>query len=88
MRKTAKTNNTLMIASLLLIVFGIAIIIFFGGNNEKPPVDSSVSQSDLGSVEYEGQLYRYNTNVFNILFLGMCNVSRYYFKFWEFNYET
>lgn len=73
MERTENKNNTLKIASLLLILLGIVIFFFFGNDSEEMPNNDSNSQSDLGVVEFEGKKYRYNSNLFNIMFLGIDN---------------
>lgn len=59
---------------MLLLLGGIGVILFWKDDSKNIGLgEEELSQSDLGTIEYEGQKYHYNNELFNILFLGIDN---------------
>lgn len=69
-----RNKKNLILVLLFLLIFGIAIWQLLKWENT-PEENPDESQSSIGTVEYEGKTYKYNTNITNILFLGIDNNS-------------
>lgn len=69
-------KRVLLLALAILLFVGAAVLIWqiFMAEPEED-WDDSLSQSSIGQITYDGKQYRYNTDLTNILFLGIDNSS-------------
>lgn len=61
----------LILLFLLLLLLGAFILWKVFGEEQKPKWDDSLSQVEIDQITYEGRQYSYDTNLVNILFLGI-----------------
>ncbi len=61
----------LVLLFLLLLLAGVFILWKVFGEEQKPKWDDNLSQGEIDQITYEGRQYSYNTNLVNILFLGI-----------------
>ncbi len=69
--KRIRKRVLLVLTFLLLLLLGIFILWKVFGEERDPKWDDSLSQSTIDQITYEGKQYSYNTNLVNILFLGI-----------------
>lgn len=63
----------IILAFLLCLAIGFYIGVILPMEQEDTGSGNVISQSSLNTITYEGKKYRYNTNLLNILFLGIDN---------------
>ena len=71
--RRGKKKILILCLMILIVVLGAFVVwkVFF--TEQESEWDDSLSQSDLGQITYEGRKYIYNSNLTNILFLGIDN---------------
>lgn len=71
--RRGKKKILILCLMILIVVLGAFVVwkVFF--TEQESEWDDSLSQSDLGQITYEGRKYSYNSNLTNILFLGIDN---------------
>ena len=69
--RRGKKKILILCLMILIVVLGAFVVwkVFF--TEQESEWDDSLSQSDLGQITYEGRKYSYNSNLTNILFLGI-----------------
>jgi len=71
-RYTRRKQKLLLIIVFLLLV-AIAFVVWKFLDVEKDNSGDGESQSSIGTITYNGRKYKYNSNLMNILFLGIDN---------------
>ena len=73
-RKNKKSGVSAITCLVILMLVGAAAFLLMKKPEKKPSEPAEIpSQSELGTITYEGQKYNYNVNLMNILFLGIDN---------------
>ena len=75
MEKRSKGKKVLLIILLLLVFILVALVIKEVLKEPEAEWDDTQSQVDINQITYEGKQYSYNTNLINILFLGVDNTD-------------
>jgi len=73
--KRSKGKKVLLIILLLLVFILVALVIKEVLKEPEAEWDDTQSQVDINQITYEGKQYSYNTNLMNILFLGVDNTD-------------
>ncbi len=73
MQRREPNKKRLILALVILIVLVLGILMIWKKLNDEsvPDWDNDLSQEDIGQITYEGKKYSYNTNLTNILFMGV-----------------
>ena len=73
-RNQRSKKGILILLLILLLIVGIAVV-FLKVFQKEPEEewDDSLSQSSINQITYEGKQYSYNSDLINILFLGIDN---------------
>lgn len=70
-----KKKKLLLVIIFLLIILILAFLLKFLFSEPESEWDDTLSQDWFNEITYEGKQYRYNTDLTNILFLGIDNES-------------
>lgn len=66
-------RNKATILMVLIVIVALFVLLFLWLNKEPDEGDTGQSQANNNVVYYDGQAYVYNTNIQNIIFLGIDN---------------
>ncbi len=75
MERRSKGKKVLLLILLLLVCLLVAWVLKNIFTEPEAEWDDSQSQVDINHITYEGKQYSYNTNLINILFLGVDNTD-------------
>ena len=70
-----KKKKLLLVIIFLVILLALGFLLKFLFAEPEPEWDDDLSQDWITEIMYEGKTYCYNTNLTNILFLGIDNES-------------
>ena len=74
-KQSIRKGLVLALIFLVLLIAGTVLVSIGLKKESEPDWDDNLSQENIGQITYEGKQYRYNTNLINILFLGIDNSS-------------
>ena len=75
MERRSKGKKVLLLILLLLVCILVAWVLKEVLKEPEAEWDDTQSQVDINQITYEGKQYSYNTNLINILFLGVDNTD-------------
>lgn len=75
MERSSKGKKVVLLIFLVIVCVLLGWVLKSIFTEPEAEWDDSQSQVDIGQITYEGKQYRYNTNLMNILFLGVDNTD-------------